>query len=392
MMPTRTRRLLTVQPAADGGGSETALIRMLAALATAGWECHVAVPHPAVLAAEYAAAGVRLHVVAMPRLTTQGGRLHWAGAYAARWPGSVAALATLAGRVGADVVHTNSLHSWYGWAAARMVRRPHVWHAREIVVQSPTALRVERLLARRYADIVVATSRAVAAQLDQANVRVVLDPPAPEFSPARAGVFRAAEGIPDDVALVGSAARIDTWKGFGVLLDAVPLLPAGVQVVVAGAPVGGKEELAAGLARRAAGLGVRWLGPRRDMPQLMADLDVFVQVSTEPEPFGLVHAEALASGTPVVAGDTGGPVEILEGLDSSAGRLVPAGDPVALAGAVAALLPAGPSSAAARRARGVLRATHEPDWNALFGELLGGSRRRRVPMGGGRPGRAAVFG
>ncbi|MHB8506363.1 MAG: glycosyltransferase family 4 protein, partial [Acidimicrobiales bacterium] len=124
--------------------------------------------------------------------------------------------------------------------------------------------------------------------------------------------------------------------------------------------------------------GVRGLGPRGDMAALMADLDVFVQVSTEPEPFGLVHAEALASGTPVVAGDAGGPVEILEGLDPSAGRLVAAGDPVALAAAVAALLPARPSSTAARRARPVLRAGGTPDWDALFGEVLGGSRRRRT--------------
>ncbi len=229
-------------------------------------------------------------------------------------------LARLTRRIRADVVHSNSLHSWYGWAAAAVARRPHVWHAREMVVQSRAALRVERWLARHFAAVVIAVSAAVAAQLDPANVTVITDEADPaEFRPDRAGRFRAAAGIDDRVPLVGSVARLDTWKGFGVLLDAYPAIRAArpeVELVVAGAAVAGKEDYAAWLERRAAGLpGVHWLGPRRDVGDLMADLDVFVQVSTEPEPFGLVIVEALASGVPVVAGAAGGPVEILAEAD-----------------------------------------------------------------------------
>ncbi|MGH9122584.1 MAG: hypothetical protein ACRDYC_11710, partial [Acidimicrobiales bacterium] len=57
-----------------------------------------------------------------------------------------------------------------------------------------------------------------------------------------------------------------------------------------------------------------------------------------------------ASGVPVVAGDQGGPVEILAGLDPAAGILVKPGDPVALASAVVVLLP-GSTSTASRAAR-----------------------------------------
>ena len=85
MTATRTKRILSVQPVCDGGGSEHALIRMGRQLATDGWECHVAVPAPARLADEYAAAGISLHVVPMARLTTSGGPAWWAD-YAARWP------------------------------------------------------------------------------------------------------------------------------------------------------------------------------------------------------------------------------------------------------------------------------------------------------------------
>jgi glycosyltransferase involved in cell wall biosynthesis len=364
---------------------------MIRQLVTAGWECHVAVPSAARLADEYAAAGATVHIVGMHRITTTEGLGYWAR-YLRDWPLSVLRLALLARRLRAGVIHSNSLHSWYGWAVAPLVRRPHVWHAREIVVQSGLALGVERWLTRHCATRVIAMSGAIAAQLDPFNVEVVIDDPDPgEWSPARAGTFRAGLGIADDAPLIGSVARIDTWKGFDVLLDAIPLIQSnhpGVVVVVAGAPVGGKDDYAAALAARAAALdGVLWLGPRRDVPDLMADLDVFVQVSTAPEPFGLVHVEALASGVPIVAGDVGGPVEILAGAEAGAGLLVPAGEPSALADAVSTLLGATPSTTTTRRGRRRLRPSSAGRYAALLEPLRRGTIRPRPADGGeGAPG------
>lgn len=362
MTATRNKRILSVQPVSDGGGSEHALISMVRQLRADGWECHVVVPGPARLAEEYAAAGAVLHVVPMASLTTSGSSWRWLG-YAAMWPLTVARLAGLARRLDATVLHSNSLHSWYGWAAAALARRPHVWHAREIVFQSAAALAVERFLARRFATRVIAVSMAVAAQLDPANVVVVGDDADPErFRPDRAGVFRRRTGMADDVPVIGSVGRIDTWKGLDVLLDAfetvVEARP-GVELVVAGAAVPGKEAYEAGLRGRAARLpGVHWLGPRSEIPELMADLDLFVLASTSPEPFGLVVVEALASGVPVVAAAAGGPLEVLgpEAVRGpvTTGRLVPPGDAAALAEAVLQLLP-GHSSAGHRRARARLR-------------------------------------
>lgn len=381
---TRTKRILSVQPVCDGGGSEHALIRMVRQLVADGWECHIAVPGPARLASEYAAAGAILHTVPMERLTTSGGAGRWAR-YGALWPGSVFRLARLARRIDAAVIHSNSLHSWYGWAVAALTGRPHVWHAREIVFQSGAALKVERFLTRRFATQVIAVSGAVAAQLDPGRAVVITDEADPDrFGPARAGRFRAGVGIGDDIPLIGSVARVDTWKGFDALLAAFPAVRAvrpDAELIVAGAVVPGKEAYAADLERRAAGMpGVHWLGPRRDVPDVMADLDVFVQVSTQPEPFGLVVVEALASGVAVVAGNEGGPLEIL-GPDAGAGptpagRLVPPDDPDALARAVLELLPDGPSSTGRRRSRPPLRTPTTGRFSALFDSLVGPGRRR----------------
>ena len=123
----------------------------------------------------------------MRRISTSHGLGAWL-AYALAWPQSVARFRRLSRAVQADVVHSNSLHSWYGWATAWTTGKPHIWHAREIVVQSPVALTVERFLALHFAERVVAVSEAVAAQLHQSNLVVVHEEvDQTEFFPGRAG-------------------------------------------------------------------------------------------------------------------------------------------------------------------------------------------------------------
>jgi glycosyltransferase involved in cell wall biosynthesis len=70
-------------------------------------------------------------------------------------------------------------------------------------------------------------------------------------------------------------------------------------------------------------------------PSLMRHLDVLVLPSYE-EPFGTVLAEAMAVGTPVVATTVDGLPEVV--ADGVAGRLVPPGDPGAIARAVLEVL------------------------------------------------------
>src|SRR3954447_12697142 len=300
---TRTITILSVQPVAERGGSDQALLRLVRSLPRGEFDFHIAVPGPSPLGAEFEAAGATLHVVPMPRLSTSHGVGAWAG-YLANWPVAVGRLTALAHRLHVDVVHSNSLHSWYGWAAARGLGLPHVVHAREIVVQSRAALRVERALCRHFATRVIAVSYAVAAQLDPANV-VVLDEylDAEEFLPVRAGSFRVRVAIPDDEPLIGAVARLDPLKGMDVLLDAYAIAREkrpDLQLVMVGSPVLGQDVYAAELRTRIDGTpGARLLETRDDIPDVMADLDVLAFPSVEPESYGLVLVEALASGTPV---------------------------------------------------------------------------------------------
>jgi glycosyltransferase involved in cell wall biosynthesis len=84
---------------------------------------------------------------------------------------------------------------------------------------------------------------------------------------------------------------------------------------------------------------VHWLGPRVDTPELFADLDVFVLPSTEPEPYGIVVVEALASGTPVVVTAAGGAREIVDRAPAGSATRVPPANVRALADALTKVTP-----------------------------------------------------
>ncbi len=87
---------------------------------------------------------------------------------------------------------------------------------------------------------------------------------------------------------------------------------------------------------------VRFLGVRADVPDLMRAADVFV-LSSLFEGFGLVVAEAMASGTVTVATDAGGIAEVMSGH----GYCVPVGDQEALEAALSAALQLSPDEAIA---------------------------------------------
>ena len=101
------------------------------------------------------------------------------------------------------------------------------------------------------------------------------------------------------------AARFVPQKDHAALLRAVATIPAGqVEILLAGdGPLRAQcETLAAGLGISQA---VRFLGDRRDVPQLLAASHVFA-LPTRWEGFPISILEAMRAGLPVIASDVGG--------------------------------------------------------------------------------------
>ncbi|MFA5200519.1 MAG: lipopolysaccharide heptosyltransferase II [Candidatus Omnitrophota bacterium] len=75
-----------------------------------------------------------------------------------------------------------------------------------------------------------------------------------------------------------------------------------------------------------------FLGTQRDIPGILAHLDLVVLATTTHEAFGRVIVEAQASGVPVVATKVGGVIDIIE--DGKNGLLVPPADPKNMSDAI----------------------------------------------------------
>ncbi|MDD1428906.1 glycosyltransferase family 4 protein [Dolichospermum sp. ST_sed9] len=145
-------------------------------------------------------------------------------------------------------------------------------------------------------------------------------------------------GLPLNVPLIGIVGRLQRWKGMHVLLAAMPQVlqkyPHAHCVVV-----GGKHDLEPDyeelLHKQIVDLQlsdrVIMAGLQRNVPEWVQAMDIFVHASDK-EPFGIVIIEAMALGKPVIAGNAGGPTEII--TDGVNGLLTPYDDANALAQAI----------------------------------------------------------
>lgn len=170
------------------------------------------------------------------------------------------------------------------------------------------------------------------------------------FRPADRAAARAELGLAPELPLVLVPARLEHRKGQADLLAALPALLARVPGALIWFAGGGPLATVLPALAAAADLSaaVRFLGPRADIPRLLAAADVMV-LPSRMEGLPLAVLEALAAGRPVVATKVGGTGEAV--MDGVTGRLVPARDPAALATALADLL-SDPIGAAALGGRG----------------------------------------
>ncbi|MFH1655379.1 MAG: lipopolysaccharide heptosyltransferase II [Candidatus Omnitrophota bacterium] len=143
--------------------------------------------------------------------------------------------------------------------------------------------------------------------------------------------------------IIGIIGRITPLKGHAYFLKAVAKVIRSMPYlkvwVVGDAPENKqiyKEEVQT-LARRL-GLShcVKFLGRRKDIPQIIAKLNLVVLSTVTEEAFGRVIVEAQAAGVPVVATRVGGVVDIIE--DGKTGILVPPKDADAMASAIIKVL------------------------------------------------------
>jgi phosphatidylinositol alpha-mannosyltransferase len=164
-------------------------------------------------------------------------------------------------------------------------------------------------------DAAIAVSEAPRAHLRPAPGQTVwLAPPCTDLRRFEQAATR--ERAPDDPVSILFVGRLEPRKGVGLLLEAYRRLVVDglrVRLVIAG---GGADEPALRQFVRAHGLtDVDFIGcfEDADAPRIYADADIVCAPSPYGESFGIVIAEAMASGKPVVAASNRGYRTLLTG-------------------------------------------------------------------------------
>ncbi len=347
------------------GGAQENTLANAAGLRGDGWESLLAAGHAAgpegSLEGECESAGVRL--VRIPELVRELSPREDLAA--------LRGLEALMRRERPHLVHTHTSKAGIlGRVAARRAGVPavvhtphgHVFHGYGGRMKTEVFIRAERVCAPRADRLVALTETERREHLDLRigcpdQWRVVHS--GIDFRPFEAARgererVRAELGMPAGAVVLGCVARLVPIKGHVHLVDAFARLARGRQDlhlllvgdgplrealvrqareqglnVVEEAPRGGESRA------DAAASGVHFVGLRRDVPRLLAAMDLFVLPSLN-EGMGRVLVEAMAMELPCVASRVSGIPDVVE--EGRTGLLVPPADPEALARALETLL------------------------------------------------------
>jgi glycosyltransferase involved in cell wall biosynthesis len=360
-------RIAFLSVSSEMGGSEVSLVSLVRGLRrrVPDWALDVVVPREGPLSSAVEMAGARAHVMPLPESLSRLGEASPGGAPGMlRRAGSLMLsaggvarygreLARLLSRTKPDVVHSNGFKMHVLGARSAPDGAALIWHVHEYVARRPLSRRLLRRFAAR-CDGIVTNSHSVAAEIHEAlpvpvpvtTIYNAVD--ATEFAPDgdRVDLDRLAglPPAPPETIRVGLVATYGRWKGHATFIEAMRRLPSALPV--RGYIVGGalydttgsqysRGELEALIASAGLEGRVGLTGFVERPAAAFRALDVVVHASTQPEPFGLVIAEGLATGRAVLVSAAGGAAElVVDGVDA---LTHPPGDVDALAGGIARL-------------------------------------------------------
>ncbi|HWF51436.1 MAG TPA: glycosyltransferase [Solirubrobacteraceae bacterium] len=317
-------RVLMVSPTGVMGGSESIFVNLIERASIGGYEPSVLLLRDGPLRAALEPTGVPMTLAAI-------GRFRDLPATATTMRG----IAAVIHRERPDVVYSNmAMAHMYAALPAWFADRPALWHQGGIPAPASMLDRCASALPARC--VLTVSSQAARAQR-----RLRPGPPVALFRPgialdrfeaADGAKIRATHGVPPHAPFVGIVGRLQEWKGQQEFLlaaaEVAKVMPEAHFAVVGGAILGWEGDYPDRLRRLASELRIEdrviFTGHTDDVPDWLHALDIVVNASAA-EPFGLVVAEAMATGAVVVAVRSGGPADVI--TDSVNGLLCDAPEP-----------------------------------------------------------------
>ena len=357
-------RIVYLNPCGQMGGAELSLMDVLVSMRAAEptWQFCLVLGEDGPMVDQARAAGVQVIVAPFPRALARLGD-SGKGSLPALWSCMKAIVGTVLyarklrrtlTELEPDIVHSNGfkMHILACWA--RPKNTPVIWHVRDYVSTRPLMKWLLHLSAGR-CSAAIGNSLSVASdvqsvcgqQLETLCIYNAID--LERYSPVGEKMdLDSLAGLkppPHGTVRVGLAATLAHWKGHAVFLRALARLPKDLpyRAYVIGGAIYQTENSQRTLDElRALGseLGIAdkvgFTGYVTDTASAIRALDVLVHASTQPEPFGRVIAEGMASGRAVISSAAGGAAELIsEGNDALAH---PPGDDAVLAARIQELV------------------------------------------------------
>jgi glycosyltransferase involved in cell wall biosynthesis len=250
-----------------------------------------------------------------------------------------------------EVVHSHGI-KMHVLGALGSSGAPVIWHLHDYVGSRRLSSRLLNRLGGRVARA-IAVSRSVAddardalgphVPIDVIYNAVDSDRFRPDGPVADLDDLAGLPAAPAGTCRIGLPATFARWKGHDAFFKALGTMSGSWRAYVIGGPVyatGTSQWTDAELRQMAAAAGlagkVGFTGFVDDMPAVYRALDIVVHASTAPEPFGLVIAEALASGRALVSTTAGGAAELF--VPGEHGLAAAPGDAASLATSLSHLI------------------------------------------------------
>jgi glycosyltransferase involved in cell wall biosynthesis len=346
--------ILFVHASDDLYGSDVIILEIVKRLDRAKFYPIVVLPddvkHVGLLSRELAAAGIEYHhlpiLILRRRYLKPQGLFHAVKcAVIGTW-----ALRKLIRQREVRLIHSTTLSVLAAPLAAWVTRTPLISHVQEILIDPQIIRKALHAIARYSSDRIICISDSVKAHIleDQPNAAKILEVvrnsiPLPAEPNRTIEEMRNELGLAEDLPVAGMIGRVSPWKGQEIFVRAAAILRSegiACQFVAIGGVFDNERQHLDRLNETIRSLDlenmVKIEGFRKDARELIAAFDVFVLPSILPEPFGLVVAEAMATGKPVIATAHGGPTEMV--VEGETGFLIPPNNPYALASAIKNLL------------------------------------------------------
>jgi glycosyltransferase involved in cell wall biosynthesis len=340
------KKILYISHSSRMGGAEKCLLLLLKSLNTVRFTPIVVLPTDGELKSEMDRMGMDTRIMPLSWWISSGLEQ---GMYPVSLEERCRRIVSVIEEEGIDIVQTNTSVIAEGAIAARLTRRPHIWHLHEIIKGDPDLRPIMPLyftykFVDLLSDAVIVVSQvqktSLIGKIRSDSISVIYNAIEPFEAIKGTKDLRRELNLPRETLLVCTIGKVSKAKGTMTFVRAAEQVlekRKDVHFIAIGEndyPIF-REDIKRRLDGGCISGHISFLGFRNDVRRILEEVDVYV-VASETEAFNLAAVEAMAAGKPVVTTRCGGPEEIV--VDGRTGFHVPLTDPGAMAGCISVLL------------------------------------------------------